>query len=171
MSDTKKADKTAKADKTETPEKSTLTPSFTEEEKTEFFKAFLGDKPFTGTQPIFGGKVNIGFRSLSTTETMEVYGLVRSHQIEGSVNNDTNYVTEIASMRLGLALTDIDGVPFLPELTKEAYPDYINRRADVVKGWPVFKSAGILEAFRKFEDKLIGLTAEIQTENFWKAVK
>lgn len=152
-------------------QKSALAPTFTEAEKTDFFKAFLGDKPFTGTQTLFGGNVNIEFRSLTTSETMEVYGLVRTHQIDGTVNNDTNYVTEIASMRLGIAIVSIDGVPFLPDLVKEKDQEYITKRAEVIKGWPIFKSAGILGAFKLFEDKLIGLTAEIQTENFWKAVK
>jgi hypothetical protein len=145
-------------------------PVVTEEEKIEFFKAFISDKPFTNTSLLFNKALSVVFKSLTTRENMVIYDQVRKEQLDGELTNDANYVTTLSIYRLASALQSLNDVPFdVP--TGESLIDDIKAKAKIIKDWPVFKTAAIMEAFKVFEDKVVHLTREVQTENFWPADK
>lgn len=147
----------------------------TEDEKIEFFKSFLSDKPYTGEEKLFDGQYKLKFRSLTVAETMAIFDQLRKDQLNNEINTDSNYMMELTNFRLSLAITEINGVPFQPDITKDKFKSditdysYIKARAQIFNDWPAFKLGALAEAFRTFEDKVVYLTKEIHTENFWKA--
>lgn len=152
----------------------------TDKERENFFKAFLSDSQYVGEEVIFDGQMTIKFRTLSTDETMEIYDQMRDDQISGRLTSDANYLTKLTSYKLGASLMSANNVLFMPEVIRENFPvhtdkfekeNYLTKRSKQITSWPNFKFAGYIEAYRIFENKVLQLTKEIQTENFWKAVK
>jgi len=47
----------------------------------------------------------------------------------------------------------------------------VQEKAEVAVSWPSFKLSAYCDAFRVFEDKIVALTKEVTTENFWLAAK
>lgn len=148
----------------------TPTVKVTDEEKEDFFKAFLADKQFTVTETLFAGAVKVKFRSLTTQENMDIFDQLRKEQVEGTLTNDANYLTQLTAFRLALSLDELNDAPFAPGITKED-KNYVAAKAAIVKDWGVFKLSAIADAFKSFEDKLLFLTKEVQTENFWPAAR
>lgn len=151
-----------------------IIPTVTEEDKLNFFKAFLSDVPFMVEEILLGGAMKIKFKSLTTEENMDIFDQLRAEQVAGTMTNDANYTTQLASYRLALSLKSINDLPFEGHINKTSYSsqdgNYVVAKAKVIKSWPVFKLAAFAEAFKAFEEKLIYLTRETQTENFWPAV-
>jgi len=147
----------------------------TDEEKIEFYKAFLADKPFSSEVELFNGNFKIGFRSLDVLESSEVFEQLRKDQVSGEVSTDSSYMLMLTNYRLANSLVSIDGQPFQPELTREKYTGkdetYLKARSKALMSWPIFKLSAVAEAFKSFEEKVQFLTNEIQTADFWQAVK
>ncbi len=150
----------------------------TEQDKINFFKSFLADEPFTDTLTSMGGALRLKFRSLTSTENMDIYAELKKAQNAGELTSDANYITQLTCSRLALTLDSINDTPFLPEITAAAYPltkdgedSYVTRRTQVVKDWSVHKLTTIADSFKLFENKLMALIKEVQTENFWPADK
>lgn len=154
----------------------------TEQDKINFFKSFLADEPFVDTIISLGGVLRLKFRSLTSMENMDIYAELKKLQNAGDLTSDANYITQLTCSRLALTLDSINDVPFLPEITAAKYPftkvndedtedSYITKRTQVVKNWSVHKLTTIVDSFKLFENKLMALIKEVQTENFWPADK
>ena len=147
----------------------------TEEEKLEFYKVFLADKPYQSTESLFDGKFKITFSSLSAKQTKDIFEQLRKDQLVDEVTTDANYMMTLTNYRLGQAVVSINDEPFAPELALGKYKpknendSYVKAKGAVFGEWSVFKLSAVADAFKKFEDKLVYLTREIQTENFWAA--
>lgn len=150
----------------------------TEQDKINFFKSFLADEPFTDTLTSFGGVLKLKFRSLTSNENMDIYSELKKLQNAGELTTDANYITQLTCSRLALTLSAINDEPFCPDITAAVYPatkdseeNYITKRTAIVKNWSVHKLTTIADSFKLFENKLMALIKEVQTENFWPADK
>ncbi len=147
----------------------------TEEDKVDFFKSFLSDTPYVTTEKLFDGKFTLKFQALNVKQSVDVFDQLRKDQVNQDINSDANYMMALTNYRLGQAIIEINGEPFHPEITfekytpKGAFDTYIKEKALDFQKWPVFKLSAVAEAFKAFENKVIYLTKEIQTESFWKA--
>lgn len=149
--------------------------NISEEDKIEFFKCFLADKPYIETRTLFDGKFNLKFTTLTTKQTTDVYDQLRQAQLNDELTNDPNYLVTMTSYRMGLSLLEVNGQQFStttfdnykPENPKDSY---VKERAKLFKDWPIFKLSAVAEEFKAFEHKVVALTDAIQKENFWKAV-
>jgi len=159
------------------PERPVIDVKVSDEDKLSFFKAFLSDQPFELTETMMEGKISLKFRSLTTDENMHIFDQLRKEQVAGLLTNDANYLTQLTCYRLALSLQKINDDLFsditlengVTPANAEIDGSYVAKRAAKVKTWPVFKLTAFAEAFKSFEDKLIYLTKEVQTENFWPA--
>jgi hypothetical protein len=150
------------------------TSSVTEGEKIEFYKAFLADKPFTATEKLFNDNFTIVFRSLDVKQAGDVFETLRKDQINNIVNSDAKYMMMLTNYRLGQSIVSINGEPYLPEvneLSGSEEENYIKLKAKPFDSWPVFKLSAVADAFKAFENKIIELTKEVQTPDFWAAVQ
>lgn len=149
----------------------------TEENKLEFFKCFLADKPYTETFELFDGKCSVKFKSLTTKETKAIFTQLKKDERNLVLTNDPVYAITLSNYRISMALTEMDGKPLAPDVTIDNFvPDdaedsYVKSRAALLTDWSVFKVGAISDAFNKFEAKLVFLTNHIQSKNFWKAEK
>jgi hypothetical protein len=147
----------------------------TEENKENFLKAMLIDEPYIETIPILGGKQKLTFKGISVEENEDIYKQVKIDQKNGSAENTDAYFIQLSSYRLGVSLTHIDNKPFLPEINKEVKYEgdltYVGSRAKLFKTWPAFKLSAYFQVHNQFENKIIRLGKEIQSENFWTASK
>lgn len=151
--------------------------ALTEADKINFFKSFLEDLPFVDTLTSLGGALKLTFRSLTSAENMDIYSELKKAQNNGELTSDANYITQLTCSRVALTLVSINDVPFQPDITAQSHPlntedkSYVLIKADTVKGWSVHKLTTIVESFKIFENKLMALIKEVQTENFWPADK
>ncbi len=80
----------------------------------------------------------------------------------------------IAAYRLCLSMVSVDKQAF-SNITKENYKtvdefdSYVAARAKITYDWATAKLSLLLDAFQRFEAKIIRLTNEVQTPNFWIA--
>lgn len=148
----------------------------TMEEKEQFFKCFLSEKPYIETVSLFGGKYSIKLKTLTVEENNDILAqIVRDQDASIAKNNDT-YFLRMVLYRLALSLVEDNEKPFEPDITKENVPikdgsSYITKRIEPCFKWQVFKLAGIQDAFKAFEYKIINLTKEIEQPDFWKAAE
>jgi len=152
-------------------------PKVTEQDKENFFKAFLSEKPYEEDVALFGGKYNVRFTTMSVAQNNEIFNQILLDQKKGLAANHDSYLIRVTLYRLGLSIVTLNGEPFAPEITKEKVKledkddnlTYIFLKANVFDKWPVFKLSGILEAFRIFEQRHQLLTQEADNPDFWKA--
>lgn len=149
----------------------------TEEDKIEFYKAFLSDEPFTLETKLFGDKYTIKFKSLTIKESTDVFDQLKKDQVKGTITSDATYMMALTNYRLAQGIVSVNDAPFQADLTAAKYKpkdesdSYVKEKAEVFRAWPVFKLSAVADAFKVFEDKLLFLTKEIQNENFWAAAK
>jgi hypothetical protein len=149
--------------------------TITEEDKVDFFKCFLADKPYEETVYLFGSKFKVKFRTLTTKQTKDVFNQLRQSQLNDELTNDANYMVTSTAFRLALSLVELNGDPFNPDISEEDYApasksdSYVRAKSAIFETWPIFKLSAILDAFKAFEHKVVELTDAVQTENFWKA--
>jgi hypothetical protein len=149
----------------------------TEDEKIEFFKCFLADKPYSQKESLFDNKFEVAFRSLTVEESTDVFEQLRKDQIAGRLTNDATYGLWLTNYRLALGITHINKEAFLPNITKDKYKptgdddSYIKAKAALFNTWNVFKLSAVADSFKVFEDKIIQLTKEISNPAFWKAAQ
>ena len=160
------------------PDEITPTSQVSEQDKTAFFKSFLSDTPFESEDSLFDGKIKIKFKSLTVEEASDVFDQLRLDQDLGAIINDSSYVMALTRYRLALSIASINGEPFVPEATKEAYTTdsfkashYVKVKATSLEKWSVFKLSAFAEAFKNFEDKVVLLTKAITDPSFWPADK
>lgn len=146
----------------------------TQEDKEEFFKAFLSDQPYKETKYFAGGKGLVTFKTLSNEEVEDIYDLIREERDKGIISTDQQYIFALTAYRMGLAIDNINGVPWEPEITKETYKGeedneldtYVSAKAMKIKKWTVAKTSILGNLLKEFEDKVVQLVKEIQDENF-----
>lgn len=148
----------------------------TDEEKLNFFKAFLADKPYEATEELFDGGLKLKFKSLSVAESSAVFEQLRKDQQNDRVTTDAAYMMLLTNYRLIYGLVSINGEDVNPAITADYKPvdasdSYVRAKAAVLQTWPVFKLSAVAEAFKVFEDKLLFLTKETTKPGFWKAAK
>lgn len=148
-----------------------------EENKIEFFKCFLADKPYVEEFSLFDGQSNVKFKSLTSKETKAIFTQLNKDERNLVRTNDPSYAITLSNYRVGMSLVALDGKELAPDITLDNFkPDdeddsYVKSRAALLDNWSVFKVGAISDAFNKFEGKLVYLTGHIQTKNFWKADK
>jgi hypothetical protein len=148
----------------------------TDEEKEEFFKCFLADKPYIETLQLLGGKFRVMVRSLLIKENSDIIRQISLDQDKGIAKSNDAYFIKVYAYRLALAIVEINDVAFLPNITKESVKDdetagltYIYERAKPLMDWPEFKLSSLIDAYRKFESKVLELTNKVSDPTFWRA--
>ena len=150
------------------------TPELTETDKENFFKSVLTDSPFQESITLFDGQLKIKLRTMSVSENNDIVDQIAKDKEHGIAENSDAYFITISTYRLALCLMAVDDKDF-SSITKEDYKNddpaisYIRARSLKVREWPTFKLSAFLDAFNKFEAKVIKLTNAVQQQNFWKA--
>jgi hypothetical protein len=145
-----------------------------DEDKERFFKSVLSDKPYEETIELFGGQHKVRFKSMTVQENAEVVNQITADRQRGVADDTDAYFITIASYRLALSLVSVDGQPF-SSITKENFSastehdTFVLARMRVILNWATPKLSAYLAAFQSFEAKVIKLTNEAQSPNFWKA--
>jgi len=144
------------------------------EDKERFFKSILADKPYEEVISLFDNQVKVRFRSMTVQENTDVVNQIVADRKQGiAADNDAYFIT-ISTYRMGLCLMTIDDNPY-SSITKENFvpftenDSYILSRSKPMRSWSTARLAILLDAFKQFESKLVKLTSEVQTQNFWKA--
>ena len=147
--------------------------TITEENKEDFFKAFLSDQCFEEVVPMLHGKSKAKFRTLAVNENDLVFTQIAFDQASGLAKNTDAYMVRVMQYRLAGSLLSIDDVPFCEDITpeshpanKETYTTYLSERVKVLQKKQVFKLAAINDAFNRFEAKVAKLTEETFKGNF-----
>jgi hypothetical protein len=151
-------------------------PLVTEIDKEAFFKSVISDKPFEDTISLFDGKLHITLKTMSVEENNDVVQQISNDRDNDLAENNDAYFITISMYRLALSLVSIDDKPF-SDISKEEFKPkadekgvtYIRARSDIMRNWPTFKLSAFLNAFNEFEQKVVKLTNEVKTQNFWKA--
>lgn len=148
----------------------------TAKEKEDFYKAMLADKPYTATISLFGGRTSAKFRTLTIAEHGNFHRQITLDQEKNVATKDITYATKLSEYRLGLSLVEYDGKPFQPDINAETFPfneqdgtSFVSEKAKVFDTWQAPKLAGILTAFKSFEDKVLHMTNMMEDPSFWKA--
>lgn len=145
----------------------------TDEEKEQFFKSFLSDKPFEETVSLFGGKQTLKFRYLTLQQNDDILKQINKDKDNGVADNTDAYFIRLSCYRFLLALVEVDKEPFLPDINEDTDTDekitYVGLRADAVKDWSAYKVSAYLDVFNLFEKKVLELAKQVLDENFWKA--
>lgn len=146
----------------------------TEEDKERFFKSILSDQPYIEEISLFDDQFKIKLKSLTVEENTDVVNQIVADKERGlAAENDAYFIT-ISTYRLSQSLLTIDGKAY-SDISKENYkpkePEetYVLARAEKMSKWTTAKLSVFLDAFSAFESRLIRLTNEAQTANFWKA--
>ncbi len=146
----------------------------TDDDKDRFFKSVLADRPYEEVNYLFDGQMKVRFKALTVQENTDVVNQIVEDKKNGvAADNDAYFIT-IATYRLGLSLHSIDDNTF-SSVTKDNFSPmtekdtYVLSRARPVLSWSTPKLSIMLDAFQLFEKKLVVLTREVQTPNFWKA--
>jgi hypothetical protein len=145
----------------------------TQEDRENFFKAFLADKPYVNEETLFEGKLQLKFASLSIRENNAVLNQMQFDRDRDIAQNNDAYLIRVIQYRLAASLIELDKKPFAEGISEEKYPTsskdgttYISERLKLMENWPVYKISSITDAFNRFEKKLRALTEESFKENF-----
>jgi len=149
-------------------------PALSSEDKERFYKSILSDKPYEETVPLFDGQLNITFRSLLVKENTDVVNQIGLDRKNGIAADNDAYLVTLSAYRMAVSLIAANGEPF-SALTRDTFtPSHPKDTYVLAKSLPVFdwatpKLSAYLDAFAKFETKVVRLASEVQTPNFWKA--
>ena len=148
-------------------------PVITDDDRENFFKAFISDIPYVETLKLFDGKLKISFRTLNIDENDEVFRQINYDQAKGIAASDDSYYVKIVEYRLAGSITQINGEDFCKDITPETHPHdaekgttYILDRVKEIQKWNTFKLGAITEAFNFFEAKVLALTEDSVKGNF-----
>ena len=149
-------------------------PHLTDEEKEKFFKSVLTDTPYESAVNLFDERLTITLRTMSVEENNDIVEQIAKDKEHGTAENSDAYFITISTYRLALCLLKIDDKDYSDVTKKTFKPDnsavsYIRARALKMQTWPTFKLSAFLDAFNKFEAKVVKLTNAVQEPNFWKA--
>ena len=147
-----------------------------DEDKDNFFKCVLSDKPYEETCSLFDDQVKVRFKALTVQENADVVDQIVRDKKNGLASDNDAYFITIATYRLALSLLSIDDKPYsninkgnFMSLTEDGRSSYVTARAKPMQEWATYKLSMLLDAFQQFEAKLVKLTNEVQSPNFWKA--
>ena len=149
-------------------------PLITDEDKEKFFKSVMGDVPFQDVVSLFDGKLKITLQTMTVSQNNDVVEQISKDRETGLAENNDAYFITISTYRLALCLVSIDEAPY-SDIHKDKYKEeekgvtYVRARAEAMRNWPTFKLSAFLDAFNEFETKVVKLTREVKTQNFWKA--
>lgn len=145
----------------------------TETEKEEFFKAFLADKPYIGSEALFKGKIPIKFSSLTIKQNNAILLQMQFDREIGEAKSNDKYLIRVIQYRIAASLLEFNGNPFAPDITEYSTPSnhtehttYLLKRLELMEQWGVYKISSLTEAFNRFERKLRALTEESFAESF-----
>jgi len=146
----------------------------TEDDKINFFKAFLADKSYTETIDLFGGKFSLKLSTITVQQNNDVLRQISLDQEKGIAKSEDAYFIKVTLYRFVQCLLEVNTVPFCPDITNEKNPikdgdSYISLKAKTVEGWPLYKLGVALEAFKEFEQKVSELAKTSLSKDFWKA--
>jgi hypothetical protein len=146
----------------------------TQEDKERFFKSILSDQPYIEELSLFDGQYKIKLKSLSVQENTDVVNQIVADKERGvAADNDAYFIT-ISTYRLSQSLISINGETY-SDISREKFSSedkdetYVLARAKAMTQWSTAKLSLFLDAFSVFESRLLKLTNEVQTVNFWKA--
>jgi hypothetical protein len=144
------------------------------EDKERFFKSILADKPYEEVVSLFDDQIKVRFRAMTVQENTDVVNQIVADRKAGvAADNDAYFIT-VFTYRMGICLVAIDDNPYC-SVTKETFvpftdnDTYVLARCKNMRAWSTARLAVFIDAFKKFESKLIKLTGEVQNPNFWKA--
>lgn len=147
--------------------------SLTNEEKENFFKAFLADKPYTAKEKLFQGKMELTFSTLSVDQNNAILRQMEYDKESGMARNTDYYLIRVIQYRIASSLIAIDGKMFAKDITEATKPDnkekgetFLIHRLELMKDWPVYKVSSVTDAFNRFEKRVRALTEESSRENF-----
>lgn len=149
-------------------------PAITSEDKERFLKSILTDKPYEETMPLFDGQMHVKFKAMSVSENSDVVNQIVADKNNGLASDNDAYFITISTYRLALSLLTVDDQVY-SSITKENFSassendTYVLARARLMQSWTTPKLSLFLDTFQRFEAKLVKLTNEVQTVNFWKA--
>jgi hypothetical protein len=144
------------------------------EDKERFYKSILSDIPYDEVIFLFGDQLKVRFKALTVQENTDVVNQIIADKKNGISGEHDAYFITIATYRLGLSLVSVDEQPF-SSVTKDNFSPstendtYVLSRSKLMRSWATPKLSAFLDAFQKFEAKLIKLTNEVQNPSFWKA--
>lgn len=148
-------------------------PVLTDDDRENFFKAFISDAPYEETLKLFNGKATVRLRTLTIDENDEVFRQISFDQANGTASNDDGYYVKIVQYRLAGSVISVDNKPFCEDITPESHPadsktgkTYLIARLVEMQKWQTFKLGAITEAFNFFETKVRSLTADSIKGNF-----
>ena len=145
-----------------------------EADKENYFKSILSDKPYEETLSLFDGKMQVKFKVMTVQENSDIVNQIELDRKADKTRDNDAYMITIAAYRLCSSMISIDNQAF-SNITKENYKtadefdSYVAARAKITHDWATAKLSLLLDAFQKFEAKIIKLTNEVQTPNFWIA--
>jgi hypothetical protein len=111
---------------------------------------------------------------MTVQENTDVVNQIVADRKAGVAADTDAYFITVTTYRLGVCLLTIDDNPYCT-VTKETFvpftdnDTYVLARCKSMRSWSTARLAVFIDAFKKFESKLIKLTGEVQTPNFWKA--
>lgn len=146
----------------------------TGEDKERYLKSILADRPYEETIKLFDGSLSLRFKAMTVQENSDVVSQIVADKKTGAASDTDSYMITISTYRLALCLVSIDDRAY-SNITKENFvsmsdgDSYILARAKPMLSWQTPKLSIFLDAFQTFESKILKLTNEVQTLNFWKA--
>jgi hypothetical protein len=150
------------------------TVEISQEDKERFFKSIISDVPYEEVMHLFDEQLKVRFKVMTVKENSDVVGQIVNDKKNGLSSDTDAYFITIASYRLALSLATIDDKPY-SSITKDNFSPshetdtYVLARAKLLSSWSTSKLSVFLDAFQRFESKVLKLTSEAQTANFWKA--
>lgn len=143
-------------------------------DKERYLKSVLSDTAYTEDISLFDNQLSLKFKALTVQENTDVVNQIVLDRANGvAADNDAYFIT-ISTYRLMLSLMSVDGKPF-SAVTKEKFASaddkatYVTARTKETLNWPTLKLSAYLDAFQLFESKILKLSREVHTSNFWKA--
>lgn len=143
-------------------------------DKERYLKSVLSDSPYSENVSLFDEQLTLKFKALTVQENTDVVNQIVLDRSSGvAADNDAYFIT-ISTYRLTLSLMSVDDKPF-SNITKEKFNSldakstYVTARAKETLNWPTLKLSAYLDAFQLFEAKILKLSREVHTPNFWKA--
>lgn len=151
-------------------------PPVTEDDKEEFWKCFLANKPYTERVKLFGGRQTIQFRSLTHAETEDIDAQKVKDYKNGLLKTDENYAYQLLLYRLSLQLLSIDDELVELKPSKASFGPagdkdntYLFSRIEAFNDWQAFKLAAYAQSLNYFNLKVTELTELIRDINFYEA--
>jgi hypothetical protein len=144
------------------------------EDKERFFKSILADKPYDETVDLFDGQLKLTFRAMTVAENTDVVNQIVADRKNNTASDTDAYFVTISTYRLAMSLVSVDSQPY-SLISKEGFTSpidndtYVLARARLMTQWSTPKLSMYLDAFSRFERKLVKLSSEVQNPNFWKA--